>query len=141
MTGAEHSGQVEFFPGTREPVPSLLTPEKQTVPYLREAAARYQADLLLVFRAYANAYQKERFLRPDQIRSYCMVEALLLDTRTGIVPFTATAREEYTTTKGKDDLSIGETHKKAELTALRKALDAIGDDVAAFLEASAAGRG
>ena len=70
-----------------------------------------------------------------------MVEALLLDTRTGIVPFTTTAREEYTTTKGKDDLSIDETYKKAELTALRKALDAIGDDVAAFLEASTKGRG
>lgn len=121
-------------------LPSLLTPEKQTVPYLREAAARYQADLLLVFRAYSNAYQKGRFLRPDQVRSYCMVEALLLDTRTGIVPFTATAREEYTTTKAKEDLSIGETFKKAELTALRNALDAIGDDVAAFLGASDEGQ-
>jgi hypothetical protein len=30
-------------------MPALLVPEKQTVPYLREAAARFQADLLLVY--------------------------------------------------------------------------------------------
>lgn len=29
-------------------LPSLLVPEKQTVPYLREAAARIQADMLFV---------------------------------------------------------------------------------------------
>lgn len=29
-------------------MPSLLVPEKRTVPYLREAAARFQADLLLI---------------------------------------------------------------------------------------------
>jgi hypothetical protein len=30
-------------------MPALLIPEKRTVPYLREAAARFQADLLLVY--------------------------------------------------------------------------------------------
>src|SRR5262245_5909828 len=31
-------------------VPLLMVPEKQSIPYLREAAARLQADLLLVYR-------------------------------------------------------------------------------------------
>ena len=34
MSGPEHNDQVEFFPGTREPVPSLLTPAEAAL-YLR----------------------------------------------------------------------------------------------------------
>ena len=117
-------------------LPSLLMPERRTVPYLREAAARYQADLLLVYRTASHTYRKDRFLAPDQVRAYCLVEAVLLDTRTGIVPFTTVATQRYTAEKSKKDFDTYETERKAELQALRDALENVGRDVAAFLDAA-----
>ncbi|MCH7830604.1 MAG: hypothetical protein IIB75_08610 [Proteobacteria bacterium] len=44
-------------------LPSILIPKTRTVPHLREAAARYQADLLLVYRSYCMSFERYRFFR------------------------------------------------------------------------------
>ncbi|MCC6487835.1 MAG: hypothetical protein IT364_10080, partial [Candidatus Hydrogenedentes bacterium] len=59
-------------------LPSILVPERHTVPYLREAAARYQADLLLIYRQNTGSYEKYRAIESDQVKAYCTVEAALL---------------------------------------------------------------
>src|SRR5438067_7541462 len=84
-------------------LPSMMVPEKQSIPYLREAAARYQADLLLVYRSQGRIFDKTRFLKPDEVKAKCVVEAILLDSRTGIVPFSSTSAQEYTAKKEKED--------------------------------------
>ncbi len=116
-------------------LPSLLTPGKQTVPYLREAAARYQADLLLVYRSASYTYEKQRFLAPDEAKANCFVEAVLLDVRTGVVPFTSVVTRTYTAKKSREDFNFTETVRKAELKALGQALDEVADDLVEFLEA------
>jgi len=115
-------------------LPNLLIPEKRTVGHFREAAARYQVDLLLIYQASCSTYEKYRFLSPDKLKSYCTVEAVLLDTRTGIVPFTATASRDFVAEKSDADLNLMETMRRVELNALRETLGEIGDKVVAFLE-------
>jgi len=44
-------------------LPSLLVPEKRTVPYLREASARIQADLLFVYNARIETFRRDRFFK------------------------------------------------------------------------------
>jgi hypothetical protein len=70
-------------------LPSIVVPEKRTVPYLREAAARYQADLLLIYRADCKTFEKYRVFTANESKAYCTVESVLLDTRSGIIPFTS----------------------------------------------------
>jgi hypothetical protein len=115
-------------------LPALLIPEKGTVGNFREAAARYQVDLLLIYQPSCRTYEKYRFLSPDKVKSYCTVEAVLLDTRTGIVPFTATASRDFIAEKSDTDLNLIETMRRVELNALREALGEIGDRVVDFLE-------
>lgn len=114
-------------------LPSMLVPESRTVPYLREAAARYQADLLLVYRSGCRSYQKYRFVSSDKTRAYCNVEAALLDTRKGIVPFTSVSTNEYTAAKSTREVNFRETVRKAELEAIAKSLGEIADDLVDFL--------
>ncbi|MBN1553499.1 MAG: hypothetical protein JXA11_02045 [Phycisphaerae bacterium] len=114
-------------------LPSLLVPPKKTVGHLREAAARYQADLLLIYKTSFNTYEKYQLFKPDQSKAYCTVEAVLLDTRTGIVPFTVLTTQTYTAEKQSDDMSFYETIRKAELKALQSALSEIGDRVTQFM--------
>jgi hypothetical protein len=117
-------------------LPSLLIPEKKTVAFFREAGARYQADLLILYQISFQTYEKYKILSPDKIKSYCTVEAVLLDTRTGIVPFTSTASREFTTEKSEQDLSLNEARRRAEIVALGDALTEIGDNVVIFLNST-----
>ena len=114
-------------------LPTLLIPEKKTVGYFREAAARYQADLLLLYQASCRTYEKYRFFSPDKSKSYCNVEAVLIDTRTGIVPFTVTASRDFNAEKSPTDMNLTETMRRAELSALRAALGEAGDRIVSFL--------
>jgi hypothetical protein len=115
-------------------LPLLMTPEKQSIPYLREAAARYQADPLLVYRFASRVYDKYRFLGPRTAKAQCLVEAILLDTRTGTVPWTSTSLQEYVAAKSEKDYGFDETTAKAEVQALGTAMGAIASDLVKFLE-------
>jgi hypothetical protein len=114
-------------------LPSILVPEKRNVAYLREAAARYQADLLLVFRTACRSFEKTRLFRPDEARAFCGIEAILLDTRTGLVPFTATATRNYDVKQTPEDFNFREAVLRAQLAAIATALGEVSSQVVTFL--------
>jgi hypothetical protein len=47
-----------------------------------------QADLLLVFRVSSDTYTQYRAFAKDKVKAYSTCEMVLLDIRTGLVPFT-----------------------------------------------------
>ena len=114
-------------------LPSILIPDKKTVPYLREAAARYQADLLMVYRSYCRSFERYRLFSADQSRAYCGVEAVLIDTRPGLVPFTSSTSSTFDLTEDASDISFRETILKAQQEAITRALADVSKEVAAFL--------
>lgn len=116
-------------------LPSLMVPQKQTIPYLREAAARFQAELLLAYRTTSRVYERSRVFSPEKVKSKCAVEAILLDVRTGIVPFSAQSTQEYETKRTKDDYNLWETMAKAEAKALSLGLEEVAGDLVSFLSA------
>ena len=114
-------------------LPAMLVSEKRTVPVLREAAARFQADLLLAYRSSCQSYQKYKFIDPNENKSYCSVESVLLDVRSGIIVKSIVSTEDFTTKKSSGDTNFNETIKKAELEAVAKALGNIANEIVAFL--------
>lgn len=114
-------------------LPSILIPESRTVPHLREAAARYQADLLLVYRSFCQSFEQYRFFAADKSRAYCGVEAVLLDTRTGLVPFTTVASRTYDVVESKADTNFRETILRAQLQATSLALSEVSSELVGFL--------
>ena len=114
-------------------LPSILVPETRTVPHLREAAARYQADLLLVYRSYCQSFERYRFFAADKSRAYCGVEAVLLDTRTGLVPFTTVVTRTYDVVENKTDTNFRETRLRAQLDATAAAMGDVSTEIVQFL--------
>jgi hypothetical protein len=114
-------------------LPSILVPEKRTVGHLREAAARFQADLLLVFRSACESFEKYRLFRANQVKGYCHVEAVLLDVRTGIVPLVASSLKNFGGSQEPGDFDLREAVLRSQLTALA-ALGEISRSVVSFLE-------
>jgi hypothetical protein len=115
-------------------LPSLLTPMEATIPVLREAAVRLQADLLLVFRLTSDIYHQPKLFAQDQVKAYCTCEAVLLDVRTGLIPFTTVTTRDRIEKKEKQDLEINETMRRAETAAVLDSLNAVSDKLAEFLK-------
>ncbi len=122
-------------------LPGILVPERLGVPYLREAAARFQADLLLVYRVETGSYEKYRSIREDQMKAYCTVEAAILDVRSGTVPFTTVAFEQVQAARTEDDLNFRETMDRAYHDAEGAALQQIAASARGFLESVESGNG
>lgn len=115
-------------------LPSMLTPKDMSIPYLREAAARFQSELLLIYRTGTQSYTRYNALSPDETRSYCMVEAVLLHVRTGIVVYSGVQNEDYVTRTTSQDTNTWESTQRAERAATEKAMMRLAADVVAFLQ-------
>jgi hypothetical protein len=117
-------------------LPDFLVPEKPTVGHLREAAARYQSDLLFLFKSDCQLYDRYRFLRADEAKAYCIVDSAVLDTRTGIVPFTSRSRQDVTLEQQRSDAEFAETLRNAEVAALDQAMQENAENLVRFLGGS-----
>jgi hypothetical protein len=122
-------------------LPSLVTPREMTIPYLRQAAARFQADLLLVYRTSSETYGKQKMLAKDEGKAYCTVEAILVDTRTGIIPFSTVLTEASTTERNTADISMSEMIARAQQEAIGRAWLRLAGQVVQFMDSLPAGDG
>lgn len=114
-------------------IPSIMLPPRQTLPALREVAARCQADYLLIYGARQDSYHRSKFLAGDQASSYCEVEAALVDIRTGVVPFTTSAAEDFKVAENRNDYAFAETLSNAQAAALGRALQTVAVKTVEFL--------
>lgn len=115
-------------------MPSVLIGKTPSLSALRAAAARCQADLLLIYTGAHEYYTKSKLFSGEEANAYCAVEALLLDVRTGIVPFTAEKMEDYAVKESRQDINFAETLRKAQLAALDRALTEIAGELVQFLD-------
>ena len=114
-------------------LPTFLLPEKPTVGHLREAAARFQADALLIYRTDCQAYERNRIFHATEAKAFCSAEAALLDVRSGIVPFTTRTLRDFTVAEQSSDAGFLETVRNAETQAFTAALEENARALVAFL--------
>lgn len=103
-------------------LPSFLLPAQKSIPLIREAAARYQADWVLIVKTEAREYRKDRVLGKDEARASCEVECVVLDVRTGTIPYTSVARGDATVEKTDEEYALSETSLRAEGQAIEQAM-------------------
>jgi hypothetical protein len=118
------------------PLPSLMTPSRLSIPVLREAAVRMQADLLLVFRVGSDIYSQYRTFAKDKVKAYSTCELVLLDVRTGLVPFTRVVSRECLELKQPNDLDLSETMRRAKELSADETLKAAAEDLVSFMKSA-----
>ena len=116
------------------PMPSLMTPRTPSIPILREAAVRMQADLLLIFQTSSDTYSKYRAFAKDKVKAYSTCEIVLVDVRTGLIPFTRIVTREIVMEKQSPDFDLSETMRNAERAAALEALRASVTDLVSFIK-------
>jgi hypothetical protein len=117
-----------------KPLPSLMIPSRLSIPFLREAALRMQADLLMVFRISGDVYSQYRTLARDKVKAYSTCEVVLLDVRTGLIPFTRVVSRERLEVKQSADLDLSETMRRAEEGAATEALKSAAEGLVEFIK-------
>ena len=116
------------------PLPGLLTPQNPTIALLRESGIRTQSHLVLVFSVISDIYERYRFLQATEVKAFATCEAFLLDTRTGIIPFSTVVSRESVIKKEREHASLTETMKIAENEAVQTALRDLGIEVSTVLD-------
>lgn len=116
-------------------MPKLMIGTNPNILTLRESAVRLQADLFLVFSVNSDIYYKYKAFKKDEAKAYATAEALLMDVRTGIIPFSdIVTRENQVTKDNMIDLSSQDTQKRAENGAIQLTLEELSTRVNDFLK-------
>ena len=115
-------------------LPTMLIPSNPTLTRLRESAVRVQADVLLVFAIQSDLYEKTKLISKDEIKAYATTEALLLDIRTGLIPFSTILTNDYLSKETRDDLNFAEQRARAERVAVHLTLARLTERLRAFLK-------
>jgi hypothetical protein len=116
------------------PLPSLLLPKDATVPVLREAAVRLQADLLLIFRLTSDTYHEYVMFGKDKVKAFSTCEFVLFDVRTGIIPFTTIITKDVFVREQSEDMNTDELMRRAEKSASIDALSTSSNELLHFIQ-------
>lgn len=113
-------------------VPELLLPERQSFSTLREAAVRLQADVVVVYSIANDLYSRGRFFKTPELKAFATVQMLVLDVRTGLVPFSTIVTRDFKGEK-KDETSNEEARAMARHQAVLSAISEVGRQVDGYL--------
>lgn len=115
------------------PIPSIMANHKSNVVQMREAAVRLQADVLLIFSIQSDIYYKYKAFKKDEAKAFATCEVVLMDIRTGMIPFSQVVTKEKFTRKGSSDLTAEELRRRAEQEAVLMTLAEVGEKVSNFI--------
>jgi hypothetical protein len=115
------------------PIPSLMLSSSPTITQLRETSVRLLSDLLIVYSTTSDIYFKYKTFKKDAAKAFATTEVLIMDIRTGLIPFSTTITKEFLT-KTLPDETIEETRKRAEKEAVILTLLETGLRIDAFLK-------
>lgn len=113
-------------------VPAILLPrDRLAIPYIREAAARLQCEMVLIYGISMDIRRDRNLFAKDQAKTYFSIDAMLLHVRTGIVPWTTVIDQEVEVSEGGDlDRDL---YEQARLEAIRVGLAKVGGEMNRFI--------
>jgi hypothetical protein len=114
-------------------IPDLLISKTPSFTNIRESAVRMQADVVVVYSITSDLYSKYKlFSRPD-IKAFATTQLIILDVRTGLIPFSTIVTRDILSQKQKEELSHAEAANRIQREAVLLTINEIGQKITAFL--------
>ena len=114
-------------------MPKLLVGDSPNIFTLRESAVRLQADLLFIFSINSDIYYNYKVFKKNEVKAFATCESLLMDIRTGIIPYSEVVSQDTLVLKSTTDLNDNIFRKRAENEAIQITLSEIGDKLNNYL--------
>jgi hypothetical protein len=115
-------------------IPDLLISSNPTFVNIRESAVRTQADVVAIFSITSEMYSKYKTFAPDIIKAFATIEFVLLDVRTGLIPFSTVVTKEFQSKKQKEDFGDTEAKNRVKNEAVLLSIAAVGEQLSNFLK-------
>lgn len=115
-------------------VPDLLISRSPSFTQIREAALRMQADVAVVYAINSDLYSKFKLFGKDDLKAFATTQLIVLDVRTGLVPFSTIVTRDVLSQKKKEELSEWEARSRIQNEAVLLTINDIGEKLTGFLQ-------
>ena len=115
-------------------IPDLLLAKPQSFTSIREPAVRLQADVVVVYSITTDIYSKYKLFTKPDIKAFATTQLIVLDVRTGLVPFSTIVTKDQLSKKLEGELDNNEATNRIQKEAVLLTIDEIGKKLADFLD-------
>lgn len=116
-------------------IPDVLISRSPSFTNIREAAVRMQADIVVIYSIASDLYSKYKaFSKPD-IKAYATTQLIIMDVRTGLIPFSTISTKDALSQKKKEELENAEAASRVQNEAVLATITEIGGKITDFLNA------
>jgi hypothetical protein len=114
-------------------IPDLLVSKSPSFTNIREAAVRMQADIVVVYSITSDIYSKYKFFSKNDIKAFATTQLIVLDVRTGLVPFSTIVTKDYLSQRKKEELDNTEAMNRIQNEAVLLTINEVGQKITDFL--------
>ena len=114
-------------------IPNLLISHSPSFTNIREAAVRMQADIVVVYSITSDIYSKYKFFSKPDIKAFATTQLIILDIRTGLIPFSVIATRDILSQKKKEEVDNSEATNRIQNEAVLMTIQDIGQKITEFL--------
>lgn len=114
-------------------IPDLLISQSPSFTNIREAAVRLQADIVVVYSVTSDIYEKYKLFSKSDIKAFATMQLIILDVRTGLIPFSAIVTRDFVSQKKKEELDNAEAFSRIQNEAVLLTINDIGKRILDFL--------
>ena len=107
-------------------IPDILVSNAPSFTTIREAAVRMQSDIVLVYTINSDIYTAYRLFTRAEIKAFATTQIIVLDVRTGLVPFSAIVTKDYQSSKLNSEVSDTEASTRIKNQAILLTIEDIG---------------
>ncbi len=114
-------------------IPDLLISNNPTFTNIREAAVRTQSDIVVIYSINSDLYSKYKLFSKSDIKAFATTQLIILDVRTGLIPFTAISTKEFHSKRNENELNENEAANRIKNKAVLLSIDDITQRMNKFL--------
>jgi hypothetical protein len=114
-------------------IPDLLISSSPSFTNIREAAVRMQADAVVVYSITSDIYSRYKLFSRTDIKAFATTQLIVLDVRTGLIPFSAIVTKDALSQKKKEELDDAEATSRVLNEAVLLTINDIGQNITEFL--------
>lgn len=108
-------------------IPDLLVSRTPSFTSIREAAVRLQADVVVVYSITSDLYSKYKFFSRPDIKAFATTQLIVLDVRTGLIPFSAVVTRDVLSQRKPGELDNAEASSRIQQEAALLTIREIGN--------------
>ncbi|WP_291372002.1 hypothetical protein [Cyclobacterium sp.] len=114
-------------------IPDLLISSAPSFTSIRGSAVRTQSDIVVIYSINSDIYSQYKLFSKTDIKAFATTQLVILDVRTGLIPFTTIVTKDFQDKKTDADLNENEARNRIKNQAVLGTIEEIGLQLEAFL--------